>query len=216
MARFVGVATMTTSDPTAPGPYSEPIELDVVLNGARTEIAITSFFAIKVGFDTPLGFNVATLTRTSGGTGSYSAGAIVLPLGLHLDNSIDVPFFEEDSDLSVELTTSPPGSPVTPEPFGHVRLVGSGTFQGGYLGGSTADLTVDGTLSPPPPPTTVPDVRELRKNLAIPQIVAAGLTVRTTGTDGVNAWVFSQSPTGGTVVHRGSVVTLLLHTEAPQ
>jgi len=89
-----------------------------------------------------------------------------------------------------------------------------GTFNGGILGGSTGNLTISGAISAfmPPPPTTVPDVREQRKSNAIAEVLAAGLTVRTTGTDGPDAWVFSQSPAAGTVVAQGSVVTLQLRT----
>jgi hypothetical protein len=213
--RFVGTATVTTTYSQAKGPFFQPVAFGVLLNGARTVIAMTSFPTIQVTFDTPFGLNTTTVTRTSGGSGGYNAGNIVVPLGLRFDHSIDFPFFEEDSDLNVVLATSPPGSPLNPEPFGQVTLVGSGTFAGGILGGETGTLTVSGTISappPPPPPTTVPDVREERKANAIAEIIAAHLTPRTTGTDGPSAWVFSQSPAAGRVVDQGSVVTLQLRT----
>jgi PASTA domain len=213
-ARFDGTATITTTFGQAPGPYTQPVRFNVLLNGARTAIAIASFPTIQATFDTPFGRNTTTVTRTSGGSGSYAAGNIVMPLGLHFDQSIDIIFVEEDSDLNVVLTTNPPGSPVSPEPFGSVTLVGSGTFNGGILGGSTGNLTISGTISPfvPPPPTTVPDVREERKSNAIAEVLAAHLIPHTTGTDGPGAWVFSQSPAAGTVVGQGSIVTLVLRT----
>jgi hypothetical protein len=212
--RFDGTATITTTFGQAPGPFTQPVRFGVMLNGARTVIAITSFPTIQTTFDTSLGRNTTTITRTSGGSGSYAAGNIVMPLGLRFDHSINLPFFEEDSDLNVVLTTNPPGSPVSPEPFGSVTLVGSGTFNGGILGGSTGNLTISGRISAvvPPPTTTVPDVREKRKNQAIAEILAAGLMSRTTGTDGPDAWVYSQSPAAGTVVDQGSIVTLQLRT----
>jgi hypothetical protein len=71
----------------------------------------------------------------------YNEGKIELPLGLHLTNSIQI---FGNSDLSITLTTNPPGSPVNPKTFGPVTLVGSGIIQGGMLGGRQCDLTVTG------------------------------------------------------------------------
>src|SRR6185437_7743132 len=131
----------------APGPYYNEVRFKVVISGDRTVITIAFFPTIQTSFDTDFGTNTTTITRTGGGTGSYAAGRIVMPITLHFDHSIDIPLFEEDSDLSLELSTDPPGSPVTPEPFGNVTLVGSGQFIGGILGGSTGTLKVSGKFS---------------------------------------------------------------------
>lgn len=211
---FDGTATITTTFGQAQGPFSQSVRFRVTLNGARTVIAIASFPTIQTTFDTPFGRNTTTVTRISGGSGSYAAGNIMMPLALRFDHSIDLPFFEEDSTFNVVLTTNPPGSPVNPEPFGDVTLVGTAPFNGGILGGSTGTLTIAGTISAfvLPPRTTVPNVRELPRDTAIAMVRAARLTPRTTGADGPGAWVFSQSPAAETVVDEGSTVTLQLRT----
>ena len=60
--------------------------------------------------------------------------------------------------------------------------------------------------------TTVPRVVEMRSGDAAEVLLAAGLEPSFTGDTGPDAWVWSQSPRGGTVVDRGSVVTLRLRT----
>jgi hypothetical protein len=60
--------------------------------------------------------------------------------------------------------------------------------------------------------TTVPHVREMLSAHAAAEVRAAGLQPRFTGTTGSGAWVFSQSPLGGTRVRRGSTVTMQLRT----
>jgi hypothetical protein len=148
-ATFAGTATITTTNPSAAGPFTSPILLGLIFDGARTFVAITSFRPIATAaFPTLAGMNVTTVSRTGGGQGSYAGGAIRMPLILHFDHSIDVPFFEEDSDLSVLLTTDPPGSPV--DASGSVNLAGSGTFGGGFLGGATGTLSIVGAISPVP------------------------------------------------------------------
>lgn len=209
-AIFTGISELTTTFTSAPGPYFNDVRFKLLINGDRTVITITSFPAITALFDTPLGSNQTTVTRTGGGTGSYAAGAIVVPITLHFDHSIDLPLYEEDSDLSFELSTDPPGSPVTPEPFGNVTIAGSGRFIGGILGGSTGTLTVRGTIARAVP-TTVPDVRELHHGVAGSQVIAAGLVPRFTGAStSPNAWVFHHSPSAGAIVSRGDTVTMLL------
>ena len=148
-ATFSGTATITTTNASAPGPFSTSISLVLIFDSARTFLGITSFPPIATApFQTPVGTNVTTVSRAGGGQGSYAAGAIVLPLALHFDQSLDLPFFEEDSDLALVLTTNPPGSAV--DAAGSVTLVGSGPFTGGFLGGSTGTVTIAGTISPAP------------------------------------------------------------------
>ena len=115
------------------------ISIPTLLNSARTDITLTSFPPII----STVGPFTVTVTKTSGGSGSYARGHIVLPLGLHF--AVSGPL--GNSDLSTTLTTDPPGSPVTPEPLGAVTLVGSGILQGGVVGGRKCDLTVTGTIS---------------------------------------------------------------------
>jgi hypothetical protein len=115
------------------------ISMRILLNNARTVIALTSFPTIT----STIGGQTVTVTLTSGGSGTYTSGRISLPLGLHLAASGSL----GNSDLSLTLKTDPPGSPVTPEPFGAVILAGSGILQGGSLGGQICELTVAGRIS---------------------------------------------------------------------
>jgi hypothetical protein len=111
----------------------------ILLNSARTVIALTSFPTIT----STIAGQTVTVTRTSGGSGSYARGHISLPLGLHLAAGSPL----GNSDVNITLKTDPPGSPVTPEPFGAVSLVGNGILQRGALGGRRCDLTVAGRTS---------------------------------------------------------------------
>jgi hypothetical protein len=149
-ATFSGTATITTTNTFAPGPYTRPVTLTLVFDGHRTFVGITTFPAITSDpFDIrPFGRNVTTVTKTQGGSGSFNAGAILLPLTLRFDQSIDLPLWDEDSDLTLTLSTAPPGSPVAAD--GSVTLTGSGTFSGGFLGGSIGMVTLTGVIAPVP------------------------------------------------------------------
>lgn len=142
------VVTLTTSKPEAAGPYAMPIEFGCIFDGNRTVIALTSFPDIATSFDTPVGRNTTTVSKVAGGSGSYSAGQIDMSITLHFDQSIDLPFYEEDSDLPLVMSTSPPGSAV--DATGAVTISGTGTFVGGYLAGATGTVTITGTFSPVP------------------------------------------------------------------
>ncbi|MDP9314710.1 MAG: FAD-binding protein [Chloroflexota bacterium] len=77
------------------------------------------------------------------------------------------------------------------------------------------DLTPEVAIRVVPPrqeQTTVPDVREMSRSIAENNIHAANLVPKFTGATAPNAWVWTQSPEGGTVVDRGSTVTLQLKT----
>jgi len=205
-ALFSGTATIDI--PSRNEHSSDDLQFRILLNGARTVITLVSFPTITSIVHTPLGDDTVTVTRTSGGTGAYASGHIVLPLALHFAHSN---IFFSDSDLSITLTTDPPGSPVTPDPFGAVTVVGSGIFQGGFLGGSSCNVTVTGTISELQL-VTVPDVRESTRSQADNEIRAVGLIPVFSGDDTANALVFRQSPLGGTTVVRGASVTLTMKT----
>jgi hypothetical protein len=55
------------------------ISIRILLNSAKTVIMLTSFPTITF----TAGSVTVTVTQTSGGSGSYASGRIVLPLGLH-------------------------------------------------------------------------------------------------------------------------------------
>jgi len=147
-AQLAATVTLTTTKPEAPGPYQMPVVIGVILNGARTFISLTSFPDVATSFDTPVGRNTTTVSRSSGGSGSYSGGEINIPVTLHFDQSIDLPFIDEDSDLPLVLSTSAPGSPV--DAGGQVSLVGTGAFVGGFLAGANGTISIDGRFTPAP------------------------------------------------------------------
>jgi hypothetical protein len=127
---------------------SSNISFPILLNKARTAITLASFPPMNFTSRTPVGDVTVVLTQTSGGVGTYADGHIVLPLGLHLSGNGGGQ--RVNSDISVTLTTDPPGSPVNPTTFGPVTLVGGGVFYGGVLiDGKRGDLTVAGTISVP-------------------------------------------------------------------
>jgi hypothetical protein len=106
---LTGTATLTTTFASATGPFSSAVTIGVTFNGPRTFVALTTFPPITATFQTPLGMNTCTISRQSGGSGTYAAGSMVVPVGLHFDQSIDLPFYDEDSDLQLILTTTSPG-----------------------------------------------------------------------------------------------------------
>lgn len=150
-AVFTGGATITTSHPSAMTPFRTAVTLELLFDGRRTTIVIVSFPPITTPpFDTPFGRSTTTVSKIGGGAGAYWSGNMLVPLTLRFDHSIEVPlpFFEEDSDLQVSLSTSAPGTPV--DASGAVILAGTGTFDGGVLGGHTGTLVVVGAINPFP------------------------------------------------------------------
>jgi len=146
-AYFIGSSEFTTTNENAKGPFPDDLVFRVNIGGDPARINIETFPALGALFDTPLGTGFTTVTLMGGGTGSYDAGKISLPITLHFATTIDTGVHDitDSSDLSMVLSTDPPkGSPVTPAPgpFGKVTLFGSGQFVGGFLGGSTGTLKV--------------------------------------------------------------------------
>lgn len=157
---FAGMVALTT-DRGFPGePFTAGVNWALLLDAARTHVFITAFApwvidttsAAPPQFGFLFGPNITTVTQQGpAGSGGYAKanGHLGLNLTLHFNHSRDIPFFDEDSDLSMSLTTaSPPGSPVTAA--GSVVLAGSGAFSGGWLNGVICAMTVTGTLTPIP------------------------------------------------------------------
>jgi hypothetical protein len=133
---FGGTATIVIRNQQGSG----NIACSTLLDSTRTKFSLTSFPATSYAV---AGMTV-TVTKASGGSGSYANGRISLPLGLHFAAS------GVGADLSLTLSTDPPGSPVNPEPLGAVTLVGSGTFRGGgpILDGQNCTVTITGRIFP--------------------------------------------------------------------
>jgi hypothetical protein len=139
-ATFVGVATLTTSRPDLRGPFTRPVSAELLID-ARGDVTVTGLCVgpVKLGSVT---CTITQLPRTA--TGTYVAGEFRLTLGLHI--GVDVLRGAQNSDLTITLTTDSPGSRATPN--SELTLVGTGTFQNGYLGGRLATMVVNGTICP--------------------------------------------------------------------
>jgi hypothetical protein len=150
---FTGSVTLTTSYPSAAGPFTSPLTLGVFFGPGRTNLMITSFPLITTPpFNTPIGNNVTTVKLVDGGQGSYNSGDGMLGIQVTLlfDHSIDLPFYEEDSTLPLFLGTGSVGdlhgAPLD-RATGKLNLVGEGVFQGGIMAGRTGRLVIAGTLA---------------------------------------------------------------------
>ncbi len=161
---FCGMATLVTSDQRAAGPFVENICLGVYFNASRSEIHIISFPSIStdpfpVQAPWPIGtlYNVTTISKIGGGNGIFdkAQGAAAVNLQLRFDQSIDIPFKDEDSDTtSFVLTTGSIGG-ISGPLFGNTLdrttrrmiLVGSFEFVGGILDRKTGNLIIEGTFA---------------------------------------------------------------------
>jgi hypothetical protein len=221
-AFFIGFSELTTTNADAPGPYDDDLAFKLNIGGDPARITIETFPELGFAFDTPVGPATTGVTLIGGGTGSYDVGKISLPLTLHFATTIELPVghITDTSDLSIELSTDPPGgSPVTPQPFGNVKLFGSGKFVGGHLDNSTATLTVTGNIQPwvlvP-----VPNVLGLFWPEAQDDVVAAKLVPEFLAPPGGNvlptSWVLDQGPGAGDMAEYGTkVVMRMSNAEQP-
>jgi len=220
-AFFIGSSELTTTNADAPGPYDNDLAFKLNISGDPARITIENFPTLGAVFDTPVGPGTTAITLIGGGTGSYDAGKISMPMTLHFVSTIELPVgtITDTSDLSLVLSTDPPGSPVTPEPFGNVTLFGSGKFVGGHFNGDTGTLTVTGKIQPfvlvP-----VPNVLGLFWPEAQDDVVAAKLVPEFLAPLGGNvlptSWVLDQGPGAGDMVEFGTkVVMRMSNAEQP-
>jgi hypothetical protein len=143
---FTGTATMTTTNTNARGPFTSDVRLSLSFEDCRATLRITEFTPISVTFGTPLGDNTTTVTMPSGGSGVFASGGRVdIPVSLRFGNTIGA---AGTSFADMTLTTGSGGGSALRD--GAITLVGSGRFRGGFLNGSTCNLTVTGTIAPAP------------------------------------------------------------------
>lgn len=132
-----------------------PLSCDIVFSAARDAVTLVEFdtirtraYAAAVGPTTVT--NRTTVHLVSAKPGRLTRdGHFAIPVILHFDHSVDLPFYEEDSDLALTLSTRVPGgSPL--DARGSVTLVGEGRFSGGHLAGRACRLAYEGIVSPRP------------------------------------------------------------------
>lgn len=161
---FTGTMSLTTNRSYSGEPFTAPTLWGLLFDGPRTQVFVTAFPSwvinttaaaprpIPTPFGPVFGPNMTTITQKGGGSGAYSKtdGNLGLALLLRFDHSREFkPFYDEDSDLPIVLsTTFPSGSPVSAA--GRLTLSGSGVFSGGWLNGVTCTMVVTGTLTPVP------------------------------------------------------------------
>ncbi len=142
-ASFVGIATLTTSRPDVRGPFARPVSADLCVD-ANGGVTVTSVYVEPVKF----GSVTCAITLLPGTwRGTYAQGELQLVLGLHL--GVNVLRGAEDSDITLTLTTTAAqGAANGPVAVAGITVAGTAMFQGGYLGGRTATVVVDGEIVP--------------------------------------------------------------------
>lgn len=146
-ATFKGLATLSTSNENAKGPFNKKVNIGLrFAEWDHSTFTITNFPAISVTYDTgsPAGTVTTTVSMNgpSGGIFNPISNTISLSLILFFHHSTD---WAGDSDLHITLSTS---SLLTKE--GKVTVSGSAPFEDGFLDEDTCWLTVKGTISPRP------------------------------------------------------------------
>lgn len=150
---FGGAATITFSDPAFPD-QSSPVGAVAFFNAQRDAVILLRMDNIvSMPFDAGVfGANVTTVSLQRSATGNVLPGCnLTIRTLLRFDHSLDLPFYEEDSDLNIILSTLAAGGSAIDQ-SGHAVLVGGGTFEGGFLGGRgvSCTVTLDGTFNPIP------------------------------------------------------------------
>jgi hypothetical protein len=155
-AVFDGHCTLDIADLEAP-PLGDryPLRSDIVFSPARDAVTLRELDEITTPrYEADLGparvKNSTTVRLASAEPGKLTRdGHFSIPVVLRFDHSVDVPLYEEDSDLPVTLSTrGAGGAPLDAK--GKVVLVGQGTFKGGALHGKRCTLTYAGRVSPLP------------------------------------------------------------------
>ena len=141
---------MTTNNANAPGPFVRPMTIGLkFLKYDHAKLEITNFPTITVGpFTTPVGKNTTTVTLNSVQSTSVtpSSGKLSITMTLHFKQTLPDP----GSDLPITVSTDNSGGSRINAGTRQMKLTGQGTFSGGFLGGSTCSLAIDGTLSASP------------------------------------------------------------------
>jgi hypothetical protein len=154
-ADLVGSCTIHIHDAPSPPPDGDhPLRCRVTFSADRSRVELTDFepirtteYAAKLG---PLNVTNSTavhLRSSAHGTLSRD-GHFAIDVVLFFDHAFDAPFYEEDSDLPITLSTKSGGRPLSSD--GRVTLAGEGRFKGGALDGCRCRIVYEARVDPMP------------------------------------------------------------------
>lgn len=152
-AVFEGACSLDLPGAPAHVPLDDyPLVCDIVFSAKRDQVELVGFepiatqeYQAKIGPMSVTNATTVTLRRAKPGTLSRD-GHFAIPIVLHFDHLFDMPFYEEDSDLVITLSTKEEGGQPL-DARGRATLVGQGTFSGGALDGYPCRMTYRGKLS---------------------------------------------------------------------
>lgn len=155
-AVFDGTCTLNIPDVQDAPPLDHyPLRCDIRFSADRKTVRLVGFEPIETPeYEARLGpVTVTNSTKVhlkSAETGRLGrTGHFSIPVVLFFDHLFDAPFYEEDSDLPLTLTSDVPGGKPL-DARGRLTLVGEGRFSGGALDGKRCRLTYSGVVSPMP------------------------------------------------------------------
>jgi hypothetical protein len=148
--------TATVSLPAINVVQKQVLQIGVRFSPDLRRVTVIDFpkFTTKA-FSTPFGRNQTTVSLASGGTGTFdpSTGRVQLHVTLHLDQSLDVPLIQEDTDVTLTLSTDGAKPLAQGQYFAETELAGGGPLvvrQGiSPLAGMACNVSVTGYFVAP-------------------------------------------------------------------
>jgi hypothetical protein len=151
---FYGVATMEI--PSVNVTQQRALQIGVRFSRDHRHFKVIAFPAFTTAtFDTPFGQSTTTVSLAHGGSGTFDpqTGRMELQVTLHLDQSLDIPFIEEDTDVALTLTTDNAKPVMQGELFAEAGLSAQSRLmaQGGLnpLNGKACRVTIAGYFVAP-------------------------------------------------------------------
>jgi hypothetical protein len=127
---FYGTATVSL--PALSVVQKQALQIGVRFSPDHRRVTVIDFpkFTTKA-FSTPFGTNQTTVSLASARAGSFDpkTGRVELQVTLHLDQSLDVPLIEEDSDVTLTLTTDGARPLVQGQYFAETEMLGAGPLK---------------------------------------------------------------------------------------
>ena len=127
---FYGIATVSL--PALSVVQKQALQIGVRFSTDHTRVTVIDFpkFTTKP-FSTPFGTNRTTVSLASARPGTFdpATGRVELQVTLHLDQSLDVPLVQEDTDVTLTLTTDGARPLAQGQMFAETELVGAGPLK---------------------------------------------------------------------------------------